>query len=108
MTTPRKPTFTAANTRVFSLDEIEVMPKTISKAGYVYRQVEVGVWEVEHRLVMTSILGRPMRPGESVHHKNGKRSDNQPGNLEAWASSHPSGQRVSNRKRRDPHCGVPI
>jgi len=48
----------------------------------------------EHRHVMSQRLGRPLRKGENVHHRNGKKHDNRPENLEIWASGQPAGQRV--------------
>ncbi|MDX3521956.1 HNH endonuclease [Streptomyces scabiei] len=50
---------------------------------------------LEHRKVLADKLGRPLRPGESAHHKNGDRLDNRPENLELWVRSQPSGQRAS-------------
>lgn len=51
-------------------------------------------YALEHRVVMADLLGRPLRPNENVHHRNGDRADNRPENLELWVSSQPPGQRV--------------
>lgn len=41
----------------------------------------------QHRLVMEALMGRFLRPDEDVHHINGVKHDNRPGNLELTTRS---------------------
>jgi len=75
--------------------------RTVKDNGYVmimnkkYPNAHKSGYVFEHALVMSAEIGRPPRDSETVHHKNGIRSDNRIENLELWESNHPSGQRVS-------------
>jgi len=56
-----------------------------------------GKKRAEHRIIMEKRLGRPLRRDETVHHKNGDRSDNRIDNLELWSSRHPKGQSIQDK-----------
>lgn len=70
--------------------------RNVTSSGYAVVKTGDG-WLPEHRVVMEKQLGRMLWPDENVHHVNGNKADNRPGNLELWCTSQPKGQRIADK-----------
>jgi hypothetical protein len=71
--------------------------KTITVKGHP-NQMDLKGRIREHVYVMSQYLGRPLKTKtESVHHKNGIRTDNRIENLELWHRGQPPGQRLEDK-----------
>lgn len=68
----------------------------IDKNGYRYFTID-GRQVYEHRMVMAKIIGRELTSEETVHHRDGTRSNNESINLELWSSRHGKGQRIEDK-----------
>ena len=69
--------------------------RRVSPDGYVFINLPGQGSKAEHRMVMEQMLGRPLLPGETPHHRNGIRDDNRPENLELWVRPQVPGQRAA-------------
>lgn len=63
--------------------------RSVASNGYVLIRVDkdhpladVRGYAYEHRIVAEQIVGRPLRKGEQVHHRDGDKTNNAPENLE--------------------------
>jgi hypothetical protein len=60
----------------------------LASSGYMKIKVaDPNEWAYLHRHLMETMLGRPLEPGEVVHHKDGDRGNNDPDNLEVLDSA---------------------
>ena len=73
------------------------MAQTGTTSSHGYRLIYVGKshhlsdisgYAYEHRIVAEGIIGRKLKPGEEVHHKDGNKLNNLPDNLEVVKDRH--------------------
>ena len=74
------------------------------KVGFDHHLADVRGYAYEHRLVAEKKLGRRLRKGEEVHHRDENRSNNKPNNLIAVKNHHEHAvhHRTPGRRLRNP------
>lgn len=85
--------------------------RSVASNGYVLVRVGVGHpladvrgYAYEHRVVAEEKIGRPLRPGEQVHHIDGNKQNNDPANLEVLTAAD---HRVEHRSPRTSPLRLP-
>lgn len=93
--------------REFFVSLLSSNKQTLEKGYYVYHHK--GNLYFEHRILMELILGRKLRDGEIVHHKDHDKSNNHPHNLEIMKSydhlslHHAGSKKPSKNRNNLPH-----
>ena len=64
---------------------------TLAPTGYIYIKIN-GKRFFEHRLIMEKHIGRKLCRRETVHHRDGNRSNNKISNLQLKINAHSPGQ----------------
>lgn len=68
------------------------------KVGFNHHLADVRGYAYEHRLVAEKILGRRLQEADVIHHKDGNKTNNSPGNLEILdRREHRNNHRVKKR-----------
>lgn len=75
------------------------------RVGPDHHLADVRGYAYEHRLVAEEKLGRRLLPGEQIHHRDGDKANNDPGNLEVVGSvaEHFVHHRSTGSRRRKPN-----
>jgi hypothetical protein len=68
----------------------------INEEGYIVLRVDGNTY-LAHRYIWEQYYGRKLLKEETIHHKNGNRSDNRIENLELWSYKQPYGQRIEDK-----------
>lgn len=93
----KDPALIAAREAATASRRCPIGSRTEHADGYWLIRTEYG-WELEHRVVMSQKLGRPLLPGEIVHHLDEDKKNNDPENLELTTHAEHSREHQNFRK----------